>query len=62
VFPSERVHRIIDGREVRSHGDREMPVWGDAFRTSRDGLTAESVKARIEALVRYLQAIQQRAA
>jgi mono/diheme cytochrome c family protein len=62
VFPSERVYRIIDGREVPSHGDREMPVWGDAFRTSRDGLTTESVKARIEAIVRYLQAIQHRAA
>jgi mono/diheme cytochrome c family protein len=62
VFPSERVNRIIDGRDVPSHGDREMPVWGDAFRSSRDGLTAESVKARIAAIVRYLQGIQERAA
>jgi mono/diheme cytochrome c family protein len=62
VFPTERVYRIVDGRGVPSHGDREMPVWGDAFRTSGDGLSAESVKARIEAIVRYLQAIQQRAA
>ena len=26
VFPSERVQRIIDGRDVPSHGNREMPV------------------------------------
>ena len=26
AFPSERVARIIDGRDVRSHGDREMPA------------------------------------
>jgi mono/diheme cytochrome c family protein len=62
VFPSERVHRIIDGRDVPSHGTRQMPVWGDAFRESRDGLSDQAVKARIEAIVRYLQGIQQRAA
>lgn len=62
VFPSERVYRIIDGRDVPSHGIREMPIWGDAFRRSRDGLTDAAVKARIEAIVRYLQGIQQRAA
>jgi mono/diheme cytochrome c family protein len=62
VFPSERVHRIIDGRGVASHGDREMPIWGDAFKTSRDGLTADAVKRRIEALVKYLEGIQKRAA
>ena len=62
VFPSERVTRIIDGRDVTSHGDREMPVWGDAFRVSPGGLSAEAVKARIAAIVRYLQAIQERPA
>jgi hypothetical protein len=62
VFPSERVKRIIDGRDVPSHGSRDMPVWGDAFRTTRDGLSPESVEARIEAIVRYLRAIQQRPA
>ena len=62
IFPGERVNRIIDGRGVASHGDREMPIWGDAFKSSRDGLTADGVKKRIEALVRYLESIQKRAA
>ena len=62
VFPSERLRRIIDGRDVPSHGDREMPVWGDVFRDSRAGGTSESAKARIDAIVRYLQGIQQRPA
>ena len=62
IFPSERVYRIIDGRGIRSHGDREMPIWGDAFKTSRDGLAADAVKQRIDALVSYLEAIQKRAA
>jgi mono/diheme cytochrome c family protein len=61
VFPSERLYRIIEGREVRSHGNREMPVWGDAFRRTPDGLTEEEAKARIAAIVKYLRAIQQRA-
>jgi hypothetical protein len=39
-----------------------MPIWGDAFKTSRDGLTVDAVKERIDALVRYLEAIQKRAA
>jgi len=60
VFPSERVYRIIDGRDVPSHGDREMPVWGDVFRTVSGG--ASEVRARIDAIVRYLAGIQERPA
>jgi hypothetical protein len=60
VFPSERVYRIIDGRDVKSHGDREMPVWGDAFRSEPGGLTTQAAKARIDAIVGYLRAIQRR--
>lgn len=62
VFPGERLARIIDGRDVPAHGDRDMPVWGDAFRLSPYGLSAEAIKARIAAIVRYLQAIQERPA
>ena len=61
VFPSERVREIVDGRGVAAHGSREMPVWGDAFRSAEGGLGPAAVKARIEAIVRYLEAIQQRA-
>jgi len=62
VFPTERVYRIVDGRDVRAHGSREMPVWGDVFKRSGNGTSDAAVKARIEAIVRYLRAIQQRAA
>ena len=62
VFSSERVYRIVDGRDVPSHGDREMPVWGDVFSRSPEGLSDEAVKARIEAIVKYLQDIQRRLA
>lgn len=62
VFPSERLRQIIDGRDVSSHGSREMPVWGDAFRVSREGLDSAAVNARIDALVKYIGAIQELAA
>jgi len=32
VFPMERVQQVIDGRtEIRSHGTREMPIWGSRY-------------------------------
>ena len=54
----ERVRRIIDGREVEAHGDREMPVWGDAFKALRGGRSEEDVRARIAAILDYLASIQ----
>jgi mono/diheme cytochrome c family protein len=62
VFPSERLRQIIDGRDVVAHGNRDMPVWGDAFRTMPGGLSSEDVRARVDAVVRYLQGIQERPA
>ena len=61
-FPAERLRRIIDGRDVPSHGNREMPVWGIAFRTALDGGGSDSVEPRIEALVRHIQSLQERRA
>jgi len=61
VFPGERVRRIVDGRDIPSHGTIEMPVWGDAFRRTREGLSEEAAAARIDAIVRYLDSIQERA-
>lgn len=62
IFPGERVRQIIDGRGVPAHGDREMPVWGDAFQSTHGGLTPEAARDRIDAIVRYLEAIQERVA
>jgi mono/diheme cytochrome c family protein len=60
IVPVERLRRVIDGRDVPSHGDRSMPVWGVTLRTSRDGGGYDSVDARIDALLRYIQSIQER--
>jgi hypothetical protein len=37
-------------------------VWGDAFRSAPDGLPADAVKQRIDAITRHLAGIQQRSA
>lgn len=62
VFPTAKLQRVIDGRDVGSHGNPDMPVWGDAFRISRGGLSDADVKVRIETIVRFLQSIQERTA
>ena len=62
VFPAARVRRIVEGRDVEAHGDRDMPVWGDAFTMTRDGRSRESADARIAAIVAYLESIQHREA
>ena len=61
VFPSEKVYRIIDGRQrVPGHGGPDMPVWGDAFLRSGENPNEETVRSRIQKLVDYLESIQSR--
>lgn len=60
TFPTARIRRIVDGREVESHGDPDMPIWGSAFKSTKDGYTEASVRARIDAVVAYLETIQKR--
>lgn len=63
TFPSDMVYRIIDGRlAMPGHGGKDMPIWGDAFKATHDGSSEESVKKRIEAIVQYLETIQERPA
>jgi mono/diheme cytochrome c family protein len=66
MFPRERAIKVIDGREqVRVHGARDMPVWGDWFKfeagASKAGKGAGEViiRKRINALVDYVQSIQE---
>lgn len=62
-FPFWEVYRKIDGQaEIRGHGTRDMPVWGDRFRNQAggDNKSAQTQAAgRILSLVFYLQHIQE---
>ena len=62
MFPSARVYRIIEGRDVDSHGNREMPIWGDVFKSQGDRSSRDATQKRIEAIVKYLESIQRRQA
>jgi mono/diheme cytochrome c family protein len=62
VFPTDRMRRIIDGRDIEAHGDRDMPVWGDAFKAVRGGRSEESVRERLASILQYLISIQRRLA
>ena len=64
-WPEERLYEIIDGREeVRAHGRREMPVWGDVLMSplSDTSPTEEEGEMRadrkIRELVIFLRSIQ----
>lgn len=67
VFPFDRVLQVIDGRqEVKTHGPREMPVWGRAFNLQSSIYfenypphDAESAaRSRMLALTEYLYRLQ----
>lgn len=66
VFPFSRVYEVIDGREgVSSHGDREMPIWGNAYRVMGGAhffdvpYNPEAfVRSRIFALIEYISRLQ----
>jgi mono/diheme cytochrome c family protein len=60
-FPFWKVYLIIDGREdIKGHGTRDMPIWGEEFRTQAGSSpTAESMaRGRVLELVYFLQSIQ----
>lgn len=66
VFPFVRAYEAIDGRlDVRGHGDRDMPVWGNDYlaQVAPDyeeyPYNAEIfVRSRILALIEYLYRLQ----
>ena len=57
-LPEDQIARFIDGRaDVKAHGPRDMPVWGERFYLETGG-NERAVKHRIASLVAYLQSIQ----
>jgi len=60
VVPVAKLRRVIDGRDVAAHGTSDMPVWGYVFRFTKEGADEAVVKARIDAIVAYIVAIQAR--
>jgi mono/diheme cytochrome c family protein len=66
LFPVNRVLEVIDGRnQVKGHGTREMPIWGDVYNVQAAPQfddypynAALFVWARTLALIDYLNRLQ----
>jgi mono/diheme cytochrome c family protein len=67
VFPVSRIYEVIDGRqEVKGHGPRAMPVWGQDYLAQATGTWPMDiaydpelvVRSRIMALVDYINRLQ----
>jgi len=57
-LPEDEVARYIDGRvDIKAHGPRDMPVWGNRFYFESGG-DERQVQKQIAQLVAYLQSIQ----
>lgn len=68
VFPFDRVYQIIDGRqEVKAHGSRKMPIWGNTFNNQSSVYfrhyppydSESAARSRILALTEYIYRLQE---
>jgi mono/diheme cytochrome c family protein len=56
VFPTDAVAAYVDGREVKAaHGGRQMPIWGDVFRSPDQ----QKARERIDSLIEFLKRMQE---
>ena len=56
-FPAVKVKRYIEGLdEVPAHGSRDMPMWGELFRS----LDRDTSMIRVQALSDYIEKMQQK--
>ena len=70
VFPVQRVYQAIDGRGgVKSHGPREMPIWGKEYIAGSvkthgpffgEWYGEDVLNARILALIDYISTLQEK--
>jgi len=55
-FPELKVQRMIAGAdEIGAHGNRDMPVWGNIFRSMG---SSEGETLRVNALMKYVEQLQ----
>jgi len=61
-LPEDQIARFIDGRvDVKAHGPRAMPVWGETAWANPEGTSGPSqVKSWVAKVVAYLRSIQKR--
>ena len=61
AFPTDAVRAYIDGRSIpASHGDRQMPIWGDVFLGADQSADDRTIRRRIAAVVDFISMLQYR--
>jgi mono/diheme cytochrome c family protein len=59
-YPSMKVTAILHGEEVlAAHGTKDMPIWGNLFRSMSEGHQAE-VQQRLANLNKYIESLQKK--
>ncbi len=65
ILPMSRVYDSIVGDDVRAHGSRDMPVWGQVYRLRAGEHYADTyydaeayVRIRVLAVVEYINRLQ----
>ena len=65
VFPFKEIYLTIDGKdEIKQHGPRYMPIWGDRFKSNTWASVNQAyadtlVRGKIFELIIYLESIQE---
>ncbi len=55
TYPDVKVKRYIEGAdEIPAHGSRDMPMWGELFRS----LNRDTAQIRVQALSDYIKGMQ----
>lgn len=65
VLPINRLYEVIEGVGIASHGSRDMPIWGRAYRIQAAEYYMDTpydpeafVRTRILSLVEYINRLQ----
>jgi mono/diheme cytochrome c family protein len=59
VYPSDEVMRAIDGRrDVRAHGDRQMPIWGEIFTIEERKSPERTAPLKAKLIAEYIGTLQ----
>ena len=60
IYPLDKVMWAIDGRgDVRAHGDREMPIWGEIFIIEEQRSPQRARESKAKLIAEYIGKLQQ---
>ena len=70
IVPYDRVYQVIDGRvELKAHGRRDMPIWGNEYNAKAAEYYADYIReynaegfirGRILALINHVYSLQEK--